>query len=116
MKAHKTVIEVTLYSDTQLDMSIGEVDLWDELRTWMGDAVDGDKIGDWKITENSIIEGDALRAELVAIGNDGSFFDDPFGVPICDICDEPEDQDPTNGRENNWNGETGCHLSCEEQG
>lgn len=34
-------------------------------------------------------------------------------TPTCDICDEPEDQDPTNGREYNWNGETGNHQSCE---
>lgn len=34
--------------------------------------------------------------------------------PTCDICGLPEDQDPTNGRENDWNGETGNHLSCEE--
>jgi hypothetical protein len=33
--------------------------------------------------------------------------------PRCDICGQPEDQDPTNGREYNWNGETGNHLSCE---
>lgn len=36
------------------------------------------------------------------------------GPPICDICGEFEDQDPTNGREYNWNGETGNHLSCEK--
>jgi hypothetical protein len=34
------------------------------------------------------------------------------GPPICDICGEFEDQD-ANGREYNWNGETGNHLSCE---
>lgn len=34
-------------------------------------------------------------------------------IPTCDICGEPEDQDPTNGNEYNWNGETGNHQSCE---
>lgn len=32
--------------------------------------------------------------------------------PRCDICDEPEDNE--NGFVvNDWNGETGNHLSCE---
>jgi hypothetical protein len=31
--------------------------------------------------------------------------------PTCDICGEPEDHE--DGRENDWNGETGNHLSCE---
>lgn len=39
----------------------------------------------------------------------------PDGPPICDYCDQPEDQDPTNGREYDWNGATGCHLSCERR-
>ena len=34
-------------------------------------------------------------------------------TPTCDICGEPEDQDPTNGGEYDWNGETGNHQSCE---
>ncbi len=34
-------------------------------------------------------------------------------APICDICGQPEDQDPTNGREYDWNGETGNHATCE---
>ena len=34
-------------------------------------------------------------------------------TPTCDICGRPEDQDPTNGREYDWNGETGCHQTCE---
>ena len=34
-------------------------------------------------------------------------------VPTCDICGRPEDQDPYNGRQYDWNGETGNHLTCE---
>jgi hypothetical protein len=30
--------------------------------------------------------------------------------PICDICDEPQWREG-----DDWNGETGNHLSCEEQ-
>ncbi len=37
-------------------------------------------------------------------------------TPTCDICGQPEDQDPTNGREYDWNGETGNHASCEYDG
>lgn len=33
------------------------------------------------------------------------------GWPICDICDEPMSDTP--GELNDWNGETGNHLSCE---
>jgi len=39
--------------------------------------------------------------------------DDEEVTPTCDICGEPEDQEPTNGREYDWNGETGSHQSCE---
>jgi hypothetical protein len=33
--------------------------------------------------------------------------------PFCDLCDEP--QDDSDGVLNDWNGETGNHLSCEKQ-
>jgi hypothetical protein len=33
-------------------------------------------------------------------------------TPRCDICDQPEDHTP-GFIENNWNGETGNHISCE---
>lgn len=41
------------------------------------------------------------------------YFDPRDPEPTCDICDEPwatsyEDAD-------DWNGETGCHLTCEER-
>lgn len=29
-------------------------------------------------------------------------------IPTCDICDEPEPEPDAD-----WNGETGCHRSCE---
>jgi len=32
--------------------------------------------------------------------------------PKCDICTEPMD-DAMDGSENDWNGDTGNHLSCE---
>lgn len=35
------------------------------------------------------------------------------GWPFCDYCDEP--MSDGDGELNDWNGETGCHLSCEEQ-
>jgi hypothetical protein len=34
------------------------------------------------------------------------------GWPFCDYCGDPMD-DSMDGEENDWNGETGCHLSCE---
>lgn len=37
----------------------------------------------------------------------------PEAPPTCDLCGQPEDQDPTNGREYDWNGDTGNHQSCE---
>lgn len=53
-----------------------------------------------------------LAASLLTdIEIDGILADAP---PICDLCGEFEDQDPTNGREYDWNGETGCHKSCED--
>jgi len=30
-------------------------------------------------------------------------------VPVCDYCDKPQ------GESTDWNGETGCHISCESQ-
>ena len=53
-----------------------------------------------------------LAASLLTdIEIDGILADAP---PICDLCGEFEDQDPTNGREYDWNGETGNHATCEE--
>ena len=35
--------------------------------------------------------------------------------PICDICDQPQDcgRGGCDMHTGDWNGETGCHLSCE---
>jgi hypothetical protein len=33
----------------------------------------------------------------------------PGVTPVCDICDEPDGPG-----EPDWNGETGCHASCEQ--
>jgi len=41
------------------------------------------------------------------------YFDPPSPVPTCDICDEPESFEW--GEEDDWNGEMGNHLSCEER-
>lgn len=40
------------------------------------------------------------------------YFDPQDPQPTCDICEEPQhfEDGP-----DDWNGETGCHLSCEEQ-
>lgn len=32
----------------------------------------------------------------------------------CDLCGEREDRDALDGAAHDWNGETGCHRSCEE--
>lgn len=41
-------------------------------------------------------------------------YDEPI-EPTCDICGKPENQEMDGGAENDWNGDTGCHLSCEQQ-
>jgi hypothetical protein len=41
--------------------------------------------------------------------------DDEWEAPSCDICEMPEDQEMDGRTENDWNGDTGCHLSCEQQ-
>ena len=41
------------------------------------------------------------------------YFDPPDLTPTCDICNEPEWHGQGEGSD--WNGETGCHLSCEKQ-
>lgn len=40
------------------------------------------------------------------------YFDPADPKPYCDICDEPWD---IAGDPSDWNGETGCHISCEER-
>ena len=41
------------------------------------------------------------------------YFDPPDPVPTCDICEEPQSMEW--GEENDWNGETGNHETCEER-
>lgn len=66
--AYKTEIKFTVYSPEPLTY---EKDLAGIV--WSIDA--GDSIGDWTITETSEVDGEQLRKELIAIGNDGDFFD-----------------------------------------
>lgn len=37
--------------------------------------------------------------------------DPPEDVPTCDVCGEPQ-HDRWDGED--WNGDTGCHRSCED--
>jgi hypothetical protein len=74
---HKTTITVTIFSRDRLELaSSGDSELWEQVEGWIHDSVEGDKIGDWGITAQETVQGDQLKAELVAIGNDGDFFDD----------------------------------------
>lgn len=41
------------------------------------------------------------------------YYDPPDPEPICDICDERWDYTSEYGED--WNGESGCHFTCEEQ-
>jgi hypothetical protein len=43
------------------------------------------------------------------------YYDPPDPEPTCDICDEPMDDPEDPEPWLNWNGETGCHLTCEER-
>lgn len=70
------------------------------------------EVGDYMIRALQCATLDCTNGRNVV----GSVYcDDCNGLrpPTCDHCNEPEDQDPTNGRENDWNGDTGCHVSCE---
>jgi len=62
------------------------------------------------MTDNAPTRRELAASLLTDTDIDGILADGP---PICDICGHFEDQDPTNGREYDWNGETGNHLSCE---
>lgn len=77
-KAYRTTIQLVVYSDTPIhvDPFAGEGDMYEPLSALIYDVTEGDKIGDWSVTEQDApVEGDALVTELVAIGNDGRFFD-----------------------------------------
>lgn len=76
--AYRTVIEVVVFSPEPMKLDdMAEGDLYDPLQKVIGDAYEGDKIGDWRVvTQDEPIEGAALRQALVDIGNDGAFFDD----------------------------------------
>lgn len=73
---HKTTIEVVIFSRDPLVIPPEGDDMYDPILGWMQDCIEGDKIGDWNITGATTVEGDDLRAQLVSIGNGGSFFDD----------------------------------------
>jgi hypothetical protein len=35
-------------------------------------------------------------------------------LPTCDLCDEPQHLDGGPWHPDDWNGDTGCHLTCEQ--
>lgn len=44
------------------------------------------------------------------------YFDPRDPEPVCDICDEPQFHlDRPEDSDSDWNGETGCHITCEER-
>ena len=44
------------------------------------------------------------------------YFDPQDPTPTCDICEEPQHLDcDRSDCEDDWNGETGCHETCEER-
>lgn len=43
------------------------------------DLSDGDIIGTWWTESNEVVPEDRVRDELIAVGNDGDFFDDDWG-------------------------------------
>jgi hypothetical protein len=74
MDIHKTIISVTVLSDGPLPEDRGEDSNW--LAFVAEEIESGPAIGDWRIVSDEIVPPAAVGAELVAIGNDGSFFRD----------------------------------------
>ena len=77
--AHKTTITVTVFSREPIVIPSDGHDLYDPLLGIIHEMTEGDMIGDWTVSGATTVEGEDLRAQLVSIGNDGGFFDDPFG-------------------------------------
>lgn len=65
---HKTTVTVTVYSREPIPDARDIADILREMD-------DGEYIGGSKITDRNEIAYEDARAELIAIGNDGSFFD-----------------------------------------
>jgi hypothetical protein len=109
-RAYKTVFTVTVYSPEPIHPYM-------DFAGVVAEMDEGAFVGDVKQTDGpEIVEGETLIAELIAIGNDGSFFggEDDEVEPRCDICGRLEDDPPFSLADDvDWNGETGNHVTCE---
>ena len=73
--AYRTEIKIVVYSNEPLPDDWPAIDLWEPVSTLIYEMTEGDMIGDWSMGPSAPIEGDELRRELIAIGNDGDFFE-----------------------------------------
>lgn len=60
----------------------------DELAFLAHDIADGDSFGEYKRLSTDVVPSSQVADELVALGNDGSFFVDPFYEIENGSCDE----------------------------
>lgn len=72
----------------------------------LDEAIDTLQRGSWTSSLPILREIRRAHVEILA--------DEAEAIPTCDICGDPEDQ-RIGPFENDWNGETGNHKSCEEE-
>lgn len=75
-KAVKNTITITVYTREPVEDDTSEAEGFPLLSQVIYEMTYGDAVGSYEITSSEPIEGDSLRQGLIAIGNDGGFFDD----------------------------------------
>jgi len=75
---YRTVFTIEVLSDGPLNLAMRDDDPFDLLAINY-EITDGDCVGNVRQTLSEIVPTDKVRDELVAIGNDGTFFDSLIG-------------------------------------
>lgn len=82
-KIYKHTVQVVILSeDESLEKALGS-DEWD-LSAIEAAISDGDCIGTYSHEETQEVPASEVKMELIAIGNDGTFFDDLDGLDDLD--------------------------------
>jgi hypothetical protein len=75
-KAVKNTITITIYTEEPLVDNLDEAEGFPFLDAAIYEMTYGSAVGSYEIGEPQVVEGEALRDGLIAIGNDGTFFED----------------------------------------
>lgn len=87
---YRTTYKVEVFSEGPFQPNAGPGDPFD-LETINYEICEGPCIGNVEMVSAEVVPPEQVEAELLRIGNDGSFFEDPFEVLMVEGFDDSDD-------------------------